>query len=101
MVVIGEYLLGAIYVSRSTFNFYGVSFQVNGDVQAVFEHMQIFVSRTEQSFNLRADLDVLLHQGPVLASKKSAGCAFHVVKMRPPHLESVVPGRLHGSGKNR
>ena len=63
MLVIGKHLFGAGHVAGGAFNFNRVSFQVNGYVQAVFKQVQVFVTSTEESFNVGTDSDVLLHLG--------------------------------------
>ena len=61
MVVVGEDLLGARHVARRAFQFNAIRSQVDRDVQAVFEHVQILVARAKQGLDVRADFDALLH----------------------------------------
>ena len=48
MLVIGEQLFGAGHVARSAFEFNAVGAEIDVDVQAVFEHVEVFVARAEQ-----------------------------------------------------
>jgi hypothetical protein len=61
LIVIGEDLLGAAYISRCALEFNGIGFQIDGDVQTVFQHMQILIARAEQGLNIRTYLDTLFH----------------------------------------
>ena len=61
MGVVGKDFLGTRHIGRGAFEFDGIGAQVNGKVQAVFQHMQIFIARTEQGLNVGADLDAFLH----------------------------------------
>ena len=61
MVVIGEDLFGAGNITRRTFQVDGIGSQVDIDIQAVFQQAQIFVSRAEESFDVGADFNALLH----------------------------------------
>ena len=49
-VVIGKNLFGAGYVAGSAFQFEGVGTEVNIDVQAVFQHVQVLIPGAEQAF---------------------------------------------------
>ncbi len=60
-IVIGENLLGPGYVARCPLQFDGVGPQIDVDVQPIFQHVQIFVSRAEQGLNVVADINTLLH----------------------------------------
>ena len=61
MVVIGKDLFGAGNVARRTFQINGIGSQVNIDIQAVFQQAQVFVARAEQSLDVGADFNALLH----------------------------------------
>src|SRR5580693_6100160 len=66
MFVIGEDLLGAFDSTGGPVKFDGIRAQVDGDVQAVFEDVQVLVPGAEQGLNMRSDFDTFLHS--VLAS---------------------------------
>ena len=61
MRIICKYLLGARHFGGRAMDLNGIGFQVYGDVQAVFQQMQIFVVRAKQGFDIGAEFDVLLH----------------------------------------
>src|ERR1700734_3833425 len=61
MAIVGKNLFGAGYIGSCTFELNGVGAQVDIDVQTVFQHMQVLVPGTEQGFNVRSNLDALLH----------------------------------------
>ncbi len=61
MVVVGEQLLGARHVAGRAFQVDAVGAQIDVDVQAVFEHVQVFIAGAEQGFEVRADLNTFLH----------------------------------------
>ena len=61
VAIVGKDLLGPGNIAHCPFQFDRVGSQVDGDVQTVFQHMQVFVPGTEQGFNVRSNLDALLH----------------------------------------
>ena len=61
MRIICKYLLGARHFGGRAMDLNGIGFQIDGDVQAVFQQMQIFVVRAKQGFDIGAEFDVLLH----------------------------------------
>ena len=61
MFVVGEDLLGPRHVTRRAFYFDRIGSQIDADVQTVFQHAQIFISRAEQGFDIRTYFDTLLH----------------------------------------
>jgi len=61
VIVIGKDLLGAGNIARSSLEVDGIGSQVDIDLQAVFKQAQIFIPRAEQSLDVRADLNALLH----------------------------------------
>jgi len=40
-----------------------VGSQIDVDIQAVFQHMQIFVARAKQGLDVRAEFNAFLHSG--------------------------------------
>jgi len=56
-----ENLLSARHIARGALKINPVRPQINIDIQAVFEHMQVFVPRAKQCLDVRGDLDALLH----------------------------------------
>src|SRR3954453_7313662 len=65
LIIIGEDLLSASDVAWSSFNFDGLRAEVYVDVQAVFQHMQVFVAGAEQGFYVGANFKTLLHSDSV------------------------------------
>src|SRR6185369_2736591 len=61
LLIVGKYLLGACHIFSFAFQVNGVGTQVDGDVQAVFQDMQVFIPGAEQGLDIRADLDTFLH----------------------------------------
>ena len=61
VVVVREELLSPGDVSSRPFQFDGVRAQIDSDIQAVFQHVQVLVARAEQGFYVRADLNIFLH----------------------------------------
>ena len=53
MFIIRKHLLGAGHVASGAFEFNPVRPQINVDVQAIFEHMQVFVPRAKQCLDVR------------------------------------------------
>jgi len=74
MVVIGKDLLGPGNIAGRTLQFNRIGAQIDVDVQTVFQHMQVFIPGTEQGFNVRSNLNALLHS--VLAHPSLAGYAL-------------------------
>ena len=72
MLVIGEELFGAGHVAGRAFQFNAVGAQIDVDVQAVFEHVEIFVASAEQGFDVRAEFNILFHSG-LMAPPPAAG----------------------------
>ena len=61
LIVVGEHLLGAGYVARGSFQFDGVGAEVNVDIQAVFEHMEIFIAGAEQGLDVTCEFNIFFH----------------------------------------
>ena len=61
MFVVGEQLFSAGYVARRAFQFNAVGAQVDVDVQAVFEHMEIFIAGAEQSLDVTCEFNIFFH----------------------------------------
>ena len=61
VVVVGEQLLGAGHVARRAFQVDVIGTQVDVDVQAVFEHVQVFIASAEQGHEVRTDFNAFLH----------------------------------------
>jgi hypothetical protein len=55
MLVVGKKLFGAGHVAGRAFQFNAVGAQVDIDVQAVFQHVQILVARAKQGLDIRAE----------------------------------------------
>ena len=79
LIVIGKNLFGASYVARGSFNFDGVRAEVYIDVQAIFQHMQVFVTGAEQGLDVRADFNTLLHSNSVFRVPSSAVAHFQTL----------------------
>ncbi len=63
VVVVGKELFGAGHVARRALDFNVIGSQVDVDIQAVFEHVQIFVAGAEQGLDIGTDFNALLHSG--------------------------------------
>ena len=80
LIVVGEELLGAGYVAGRAFDFDVIGAQVNVDVQAVFEHVQVFVARAEQGLDVGTDFNTFLHSD-LLRRLPQLGPACFVVSL--------------------
>ena len=63
LLVVGKQLLGARHVAGRAFQFNVVGTQVDVDVQAVFQHVQILIARAKQGFDIRVKINAFLHSG--------------------------------------
>jgi hypothetical protein len=61
MLVVGEELFGAGHVAGRAFQFNAVGAQIDVDVQAVFEHVKIFIARAEEGFDVRGECNIFFH----------------------------------------
>src|ERR1043165_2118301 len=76
MLIIGKHLFGAGYIFGFAFQVNAIGAQVNGDIQAVFQHVQIFIAGAEQGFDVWADLNTFLHLESGTRLQRSANSAI-------------------------
>ena len=58
-----EHLLRPSHVARRSLNLDGIGPQGDGDIQAIFQQAQVFVSGAKQGFDIRGYFNILLHLG--------------------------------------
>ena len=73
MLVVGKELFGASNVAGRAFQFNAVGAQIDVDVQAVFEHMEIFIPRAEQGLDVGGEFNIFFHSGCSAASSSRTG----------------------------
>jgi hypothetical protein len=57
-----KHLLDPADIVRFAINLYGVGFQLNCDIQAVFQQVKIFITGTKEGFDIGTKFDVFLHR---------------------------------------
>jgi len=63
VLVVGEQLFGASHVAGRAFQFNVARAQIDIDVQAVFEHVEIFIARAEQGLDVGSEINTFFHSG--------------------------------------
>ena len=73
MLVIGKQLFSTGHVAGRAFQFNAVGAQIDIDVQAIFEHVEIFIARAEQGLDVRGEFNIFFHSGCSAASSSRTG----------------------------
>src|SRR5205085_11407785 len=61
LIVVRKYLLCASDIAGRTFELNVLGAQIDVDVKTIFQHVEVFISCAEQGFDVRTNLDALLH----------------------------------------